>query len=72
MAVATHNGWVTDSREMESEGEREIHGGGATRRGFCQGLSLGSAAGSMAPCQCHYVGVCSGAVSAQTDVTHTF
>lgn len=22
MAVATHNGWVTDSREMESEGER--------------------------------------------------
>lgn len=38
---------------------------------FCQGLWLGLVAGLMALCQCHYVGVCSGAVSAQTDVTHT-
>lgn len=38
----------------------------------CQGLRLGLVVSLMAPCQCHYVGVCSGAVSAQTDVTHTF
>lgn len=31
----------------------------------------GTRSGSMAPCQCHYVGARSGAVSAQTDVTHT-
>lgn len=34
------------------------------------GTQPGPAALSMAPCQCHYVGVHSGAVSAQTDVTH--
>lgn len=58
-------------REEATEGgEKSIEEEPRDKGCVCQGL--GSVAGLMAPCQCHYVGVCSGAVSAQTDVTHTF
>lgn len=73
VAAATHDSQRDEatargesSAEEEEEEERRDEGC------VCQEHSLGSAALSTAPCQCHYVGVRSGAVSAQTDVTHTF
>lgn len=70
ITVAEVNQWVIDSergRASNGEGERlrEI-------RGKSQGLRLGSVASPMAPCQCHYVDVRSGAVSPQTVMTYTF
>lgn len=56
-------------------GAEEQASGKAERRREIKGEfsrdCLVSVAVLMAPCQCHYGGVCSGAVSAQTDMTHT-